>query len=93
MKKVFIKVARTYQVKNKLQKQILENLKEFDGVLTNQQTANKLIKIAYSDAVNNYKGTAAVPELRNSKSDENNMLHYVEDVIYLNVHQVINDLT
>lgn len=92
MKKVFIKVARTYQVKNKLQKQILENLKEYDGVLTNNLTANKLIKLAYNDAVNNYKGTAAVPELRNSKSDENNMLHYVEDVIYLNVHQVIHDL-
>lgn len=92
MKKVFIKVSRTYQVKNKLQKAILDNLQELDGTLTETGKAIKLIKIAYNDAVNNYKGTAAVPELKEFEANNKTDVFYIEDVIYVDIHKVINDL-
>lgn len=92
MKKVLIKVSRTYQLKNKLQKSILENLQELDATLTEPASAIKLIKIAYNDAVNNYKGSAAIPELRHFEPDSKTTVYYIEDVIYLNIYTVILDL-
>jgi hypothetical protein len=93
MKKVLIKILRTYQVKNKLQKAILENLQELDATLTDNKQAVGLIKIAYKDAINNYNGSAAVPELRNFEASDDTTVYYIEDVIYINVYKVIQDLT
>lgn len=92
IKKVLIKISSTYQVKNKLQKQILENIEELDGTLTDSSTANKLILLAYKDAINNYKGSAIVPELRNFVLNEGIRTYYVENVFYLNIYHVKHEI-
>ena len=94
MKKTFTKVTATYSTKNKLQKAILENMKELDGTLcSNQGGAIKLIELAYNDAVKNYNGTAKKPELKRFEPNATTASFIVDDVITLSVYDVVNDLT
>lgn len=94
MKKTFTKVTTTYTTKNKLQKAILENMKELDCTLCgNHGKALQLISLAYNDAVNNYNGKAKKPELKRIEVNDTTDSIIVEDVITLSVYDVVNDLT
>lgn len=94
MNKTFTKVTATYSCKNKLQKAILENMKELDGTLCgNQGGAFRLIELAFNDAVNNYNGTAKKPELKRFEPNGTTASFIVDDVITLSVYDVVNDLT
>lgn len=94
MSKQFIKIKNQHVPKNKFQKLVQESLSELEGVLVSDfKTAQKLIQIAYKDAIDSYNGSAKVLELKSFKNDENQSLFYVDDVIYLSVYGVKNDLT
>lgn len=93
MAKKFIRISRIYQTKNKLQLLILKKLELLDHTLIpTELSASQIIKTEYDDALNQYKGKAAIPELKMSKND-NTTIYYIEDVIYIHVLTVINDLT
>ncbi len=63
--KQFTKVTKTYSTKNKLQLLIHDHLKKVDSILfLNKQHASNYIKQLYENALREYKGNAAVPELK-----------------------------
>jgi hypothetical protein len=94
MAKHFIKKAQIYAPKNKLTELIYKELSKLDHTLTgNQGTAVKHINESYKKAIEQYKGTASIPELRSFNADENTAIFYVESCIYLAVYEVVNDLT
>jgi hypothetical protein len=92
--KVFIKKTSEYSCKNKLQKLILDSMKELDCTLCdNEQQAIKLIKLAYNLAVQEYDGKAKVPGLTTYKPSDTSVTFYVQDVVYLSVYPCHRDLT
>lgn len=93
MAKQFIRVSKTYSTKNKLQLLILHKLQKLDHTLTlNHVDASRLIKKLYDEAVKEYKGTAAIPELKTYENDKTTNYH-VEDVIYIHVYTVSTDFS
>lgn len=94
MTKTLIKVTNTYSTKNKLQKQIFENLQALDLTLCKELSdAIKLINLAFKDAINNYQGVARKPELKSFLDDKKTTVFYIEDVIYLSMYTVKYDFT
>lgn len=93
MAKQFIKVSKTYATKNSIQLLILQKLQSVDFTLTSDiSKAKYFIKKAYDDAVNQYKGKAAIPELKEF-SNGLTIVFFVEDVIYINVYSTLYDLS
>lgn len=94
MKKQFTKVTKTYSTKNKLQLLIHDHLKTVDFTLfTNKQEASNYIKQLYDNALNKYKGNAAVPPLKTFEGNKNDTHYYVDDVISISIYNVQNDLS
>jgi hypothetical protein len=91
--KVFIKITKTYQVKNQLQKLILDNIQKLDFTLIQKNLAPVFVKQQYIDAVDQYKGKASVPELKSFHPNNKTMCIYVDDVIYVDLYDAINDKT
>lgn len=96
MSKQFAKVTKTYSTKNKLQNTILNELQTVDLTLyPNRQTAKKVIEQLYQNALVNYKGKAAPQTLKSHEpaTNKNELIFYVEDVIYISLYNVKIDLT
>ncbi|MFY8187531.1 MAG: hypothetical protein ACOVLC_06170 [Flavobacterium sp.] len=94
MKKTFVKITNKLVCKNKLQKQILENMEELDHTLfPRQEKAILLVNLAFKNAVNNYNGTAKKPILNQFKGDEKTLVFQVDDVVQISVYDVVVDLT
>lgn len=94
MAKQFTKVTKTYSTKNKLQLLILKELELIDCILfTNATEAGNYVNQLYQNALRNYKGNAAVPELKCFKATENDTQYYVDDVISISVYKVKTDLS
>lgn len=94
MNKHFAKVTKTYSTKNKLQLYILKELELIDRFLfASKEEAGNYINNMYSIAIESYNGTAAVPELKKHEPDENQVVYYVEDVIFLSIFTVKTDLS
>lgn len=71
MKKQFTKVTKTYSTKNKLQLLIHDHLVTADFTLfANKQEASKHIKKLYDTALSEYKGNAAVPQLKSFEGNK-----------------------
>lgn len=94
MQKQFTKVTKTYSTKNKLQKLIHDHLLTVDLILfANKQEASNYIKQLYENALRNYKGNAAVPDLKTFEGNKNDTHYYVDDVISISMYNVKNDLS
>lgn len=94
MSKQFIKVTKTYSTKNKLQLAILKRLEEADASLFRKRSyAQAFVRHLYEEGVRSYKGNAVVPELRTHEPDENQVVYYVDDVIFLSIYTVKTDLS
>ncbi|MWB92967.1 hypothetical protein GON26_01205 [Flavobacterium sp. GA093] len=93
MSKQFTKVTQTYSTKNKLQLLILENLQAVDGSLfKNKSEAIGTIKTLFKAALNEYKGSAKLPELKNYEPHKNSHVYHVDEVINISIYNVQNDL-
>lgn len=94
MEKQFAKVTQTYSTKNKLQLTILQYLQTVDGSLfKDKNEAIGRIKTLFKAALNDYRGKAAVPELKNYAPHKNSHVYHVDDVINISIYKVQNDLT
>lgn len=94
MSKQFTKVTKSYSTKNKLQLLILQQLMTVDFILfTNKQHASNYIKQLYENALRQYKGNAAVPELKTFEGNKNDTHYYVDEVIHISIYNVKNDLS
>lgn len=94
MAKQFIRVSKTYATKNKIQLLILQKLQTLDHTLTlTHVQASREIKKQYDEALKQYNGKAAVPELKTFNIDDNTSRYQVEDVIIIDIHTIINDLS
>lgn len=94
MAKQFTKVTKTYSTKNKLQRLILEELQLADcSLFTNPKEGRNFINQLYESALKSYKGNAAVPPLKTHESNQTEVLIYVEDVIYISIYKLKNDLS
>ena len=94
MAKQFTKVTKTYSTKNKLQLLILKELELIDGILfSNPTDATTYINQLYKNALESYKGNAAVSELKSFKANENDTHYYVDDVISISMYNVKTDLS
>lgn len=94
MKKQFTKVTKTYSTKNKLQLLIHDHLITADFTLfANKQEASKYIKQLYDSALSQYKGSAAVPELKTFEGNKNDTHYYVDDVISISIYNVQHDFS
>jgi hypothetical protein len=93
MAKQFIRVSKTYATKNKVQLLMLQKLQTVNHTLTlTHVQASRLIKKLYDEAVQEYNGKAAIPELKTYDND-NTTSYHVEDVIYIDIHSIVNDLS
>lgn len=93
MAKQFIRVSKTYATKNKVQLLILQKLQTLNHTLTlTHVQASRQIKKLYDEAVNEYKGTAAIPELKCYEND-NTTNYHIEEVIYIDIYSIVNDLS
>lgn len=94
MSKQFTKVTKTYSTKNRLQLYILKELQQVDSLLFENQTkAVKYIKDLYQIAVESYNGKAAVPELKKHDPQSGELMYYVDDVIFISIYNVKEDLS
>ena len=94
MAKQFTKVTKTYSTKNKLQLLILKELELIDGILfSNPTDATTYINQLYKNALESYKGNAAVPQLKRHESTNKIMSFYVDDVISISMYNVKTDLS
>lgn len=94
MAKTFTKVTKTYSTKNKLQRLILEELSLADCTLfPNPKQAISFINQSYESALKSYKGNAAVPPLKSHDASKEEVLFYVEDVIYISMYNVKSDFS
>lgn len=94
MPKQFAKVTQTYSTKNKLQLLVLEYLQAVDGTLfKDKNEAIGTIKTLFKAALNDYKGRAAVPELKNYEPNEKSHVYHVDEVINISIYSVQNDLS
>jgi hypothetical protein len=94
MAKQFTKVTKTYSTKNKLQLLIHDHLKTVDFTLfANKQEASNYIKQLYENALMEYKGNAAVPQLKTFEGNKNDTHYYVDDVISVSMYNVHTDLS
>lgn len=90
-KRQFIQVTRTYQDKNKLNKQLRENLEQFDRLLVDDiHKADCLIRDNYIEITQAYKGTARIPKLQTKEweNEPNRRAYYIDDCISLEVVQI-----
>lgn len=93
MNKHFIKVSKTYGTKNKLHEVILDKMQALDHTLCGSQgAAVHLINTSYEEACKTYEGKASVPPLRSFESDKKTAVFYVPEVIYIAVHEVVNEV-
>lgn len=87
MSKQFVKITKTYSAKNRLCTAILESFESIDhSLFENKETAIKDIKRRYNEALENYKGKAAVPRLVSHQPNKKELLYYVEEVIYVSIY-------
>jgi phosphatidylglycerophosphatase A len=94
MAKQFAKVTQTYSTKNKLQQVILERLEPISGTLfKDKKEATESIKTLFKSALDDYKGRAAVPELKNFIGSKDDHVYYVDEVISISIYNVKNDLS
>ena len=94
MPKQFAKVTQTYSAKNKLQSIILDHLQTIDGSLfKDKNAAISEIKTLFKGALNEYKGKAVVPELKNYVPHKNSHVYHVDEVINISIYNVQNDLS
>jgi hypothetical protein len=94
MIKQFTKVTKTYATKNKLQLLILTTMQDIDCTLfDNKGEATNYIFQLYNNALLAYKGNAAIPELKTFDGAKNVMQFYVEDVLWVSMYNVQNDLS
>ncbi|MBP4139644.1 hypothetical protein [Flavobacterium geliluteum] len=94
MAKTFTKVTQTYSTKNKLQFLILQHLETVDGFLfENKNEAAGTIKTLFKAALNDYKGKAAIPELKNYEPNNKSHVYHVDEVITISIYNVLTDLS
>jgi hypothetical protein len=94
MKEQFAKITKTYSAKNRLCTAILNNFESIDHTLfPDKEKAVKDIIRRYDEAINSYKGKAAVPRLESHQANKNGMQYFVEDVIYISIYNVKNKLS
>ncbi|MBS7234052.1 hypothetical protein KHA90_23900 [Flavobacterium psychroterrae] len=94
MTKQFVKVTQTYAPKNKLQQIILERLEPISHTLfKDKKEAIESIKALFKSALNDYKGRAAVPELKNFEGSKNDHVYNIDEVINISIYNVKNDLS
>jgi hypothetical protein len=94
MSKQFTKITKTYSTKNKLQKLIYDHLLTVDFILfANKQEASNYIKQLFENALREYKGNAAVPELKTFEGNKNDTHWYVDEVISILMYNVLNDFS
>ena len=94
MAKQFVKITKTYSAKNRLCTAILDYLESIDhSLFINKEKAAEDIKRRYNEALESYKGKAAVPRLQSHQSSKNEILYFVEDVIHISIYNLENDLS
>lgn len=94
MAKTFTKVTQTYAPKNKLQIIILEYLIGIDlSLFKNKTEAIGTIKTLFKAALNDYKGKAAILELKNYEPNKKTHVYHVDEVITISIYNVQNDLS
>lgn len=92
MAEQFTKITKTYAAKNRLCTAILDFFESIDHCLfENKQQASDEIKRRYNEALESYKGKAAVPRLQNHQASKKEVLYYVEDVIHISIYNVDTD--
>lgn len=94
MAKQFVKITKTYSAKNRLCTAILDFFESIDHTLfLNKEKAVEDVKRRYNEALESYKGKAAVPKLDSHKSSKNGISYYIEDVVHISIYNVENDLS
>lgn len=84
-KRQFIQVTRTYQDKNKLNKQLRENLEQFDRLLVDDiHKGDCLIRDNYIEITQAYKGTARIPGIQDVE-DIDRRTYYIHECIIIDV--------
>ena len=93
MAKQFVKITKTYSAKNRLCTAILDFFESIDHTLfLNKEKAAEDIERRYNEALESYKGKAAVPRLQNHQASKEEVLYFVEDVIHISIYNVENEL-
>lgn len=93
MTEQFIKITKTYSPKNRLCTAILDFFESIDHTLSpDKGKAVEEIKRRYNEALESYKGKAAVPRLQSHQASKKETLFFVEDVIHVSVYVVENKL-
>ncbi|PDS24662.1 hypothetical protein [Flavobacterium branchiophilum] len=94
MAKQFIRVAKTNASKNKVQLLIIKHFLLIDKTLyCNLNEAVNMVKQIFESALKEYTGNAKIPELKRFDTDKNTLVYFVEDLIYIDIHTVLNDFT
>lgn len=87
--KHFIKVGKTCQHKNKIQKSVLETLEKFDQTLwPSIEESAQAIRTEFKKTLDDYTGSAKKPDLQSFIPKDNALTIFVEDLIYLNLYGV-----
>ena len=91
MKQQFIVITVQNVPKNKVQALCQERLQDLDQTLYNSLADAKfVIENRFKQSLNEYKGRAALPELKNFKPEKETIKFYIPDVIYITVYEVKN---
>lgn len=91
MKQQFIVITSQNVPKNKVQELCQKHLEVLDQTLYNSLSDAKfVIENKFKQSLNEYKGRAALPELKNFKPDKETTQFYIPDVIYITVYEVKN---
>lgn len=94
MAKQFVKITKTYSAKNRLCTAILDFFESIDHTLfLNKEKAAQDVKRRYNEALESYKGKAAVPRLESHQSSKTEFLYLVQDVIHISIYNIENDLS
>lgn len=84
-KRQFIQVSKTYQDRNKLNKQLREKLEQFHRLLVNDiHQADCLIRESYIEITQAYTGTARVPKLEDREYPFSRT-YYIDECIIIDV--------
>lgn len=94
MAKQFVKITQTYAAKNRLCTAIIDHFESVDHCLfANKQKADEDVKRRYNEALQSYRGKAAVPKLDSHKNSKSGSSYYIDGVIHISIYNVENDLS
>lgn len=94
MAKQFLRIAKTNASKNKVQLLVIKHFMLIDKTLyCNLNEAVNMVNQIFENALKEYTGNAKKPELKKFDANNSTLVYFVEDLIYIDIHTVLNDFT